>query len=562
MIHALLLLAAVNVACFLPHYLLNYRERPNPFEFLRPGHASDNRGIKLLYSKLPFSDPFRINFDATVCVLVASYLGWQGPGARIVLAAVLWFGFIEITYTSVMQAVFKRPPVLGSDLALLTAGVTIVRGRLTGIVAGLVLALGLLAWASYSVIGALLGAMPTGSVLLLAAAAALVPPCLYNLRRYPYQKVIYRTVYSPTLHLARNLEVGRGYQRLINEDAEHFAAQNRFGGLTLKDAPNIVFVCIESYGSVVYTQPALRARLTTAIERLNTQSRAAGLHVASTLSEAPLFTGGSWLSYTTFTYGLRIDNLVLYDRLFAPDSAFAAYESLFHVLRRNGYRNHLLGPLGGVAAHDVDWDRIRRNFQADVMIDFDGLDYSGPTLPYMGLAHRFAPPDQYALNAAYERAKAGDAPFSLFFLTLNSHFPFDAPAAKVDDWRTLNDRELHLDVDATAETDTTSRYVAAMHYELDVVADFVTEHADDDTVFVVFGDHQPPFVATDDMGVATPVHIFSRDAGLVARFVEGGYAPGLAPDTDTATATRHEAFMPLFLEAMAHRYGHRVEHPQ
>ena len=554
MISALLWLAAINVACFLPHYLLNYRERPNPFEFLKPSHASDNRGIKLLYSKLPFSDPFRINFDVTVCVLVAGYLGWQGDVARVVLAGVLWFGFIEITYTSVMQAVFKRPPVLGSDLALITAGVTIVRGRLTGIVAGLLLALGLLAWASFSVMGALLAAMPTGNVLLLIAAVALVPPCLYNLRRYPYQKVIYRTVYSPALHLARNLEVGRSYQRMINEDAEHFAAQNRFGGLTLRGAPNVVFVCIESYGSVVYSQPALRTRLAPAIERLDTQRKATGLHVASAMSEAPLFTGGSWLSYTTFTYGLRIDNLVLYDRLFAPDSAFAAYESVFHVLRRNGYRNHLLGPLGGVAAHDVDWDRIQRNFQADVMIDFDGLDYAGPTLPYMGLAHRFAPPDQYALNAAYERASAGDTPFSLFFLTLNSHYPFDAPAAKRDDWRTLNDANLQLEVDGTADADTTSRYVAAMQYELDVVADFVAEHAADDTLFVVFGDHQPPFVATDDMGVATPVHILSRDAELVAQFVEGGYAEGLAPDT--AKTTRHEDFMPLFLNAMAHRYGH------
>ncbi|MEL7373770.1 MAG: sulfatase-like hydrolase/transferase, partial [Pseudomonadota bacterium] len=383
--------------------------------------------------------------------------------------------------------------------------------------------------------------------------------CLYNLRRYPYQKVIYRSVYSPTLHFARNLEVGRGYQRMINEDAAHFAALNRFGGLTLRDAPNIVFVCIESYGGVVYTQPALRARLAPAIERFDSQRQAAGLHVASVLSEAPLFTGGSWLSYTTFTYGLRIDNLVLYDRLFAPDSAFAAYESVFHVLRRNGYRNHLLGPLGGVAAHDVDWDRIQRNFQADVMIDFDGLDYAGPTLPYMGLAHRFAPPDQYALNAAYERARASGAPFSLFFLTLNSHFPFDAPAAKVDDWRALNDQDLSLDIDQSAESDTTSRYVAAMRYELDVVTDFVADHAADDTVFVVFGDHQPPFVATDDMGVTTPVHILSRDAELVAQFVDGGYVDGLAPETDNTT--RHEDFMPLFLDAMARRYGHTPEEP-
>jgi hypothetical protein len=315
-----------------------------------------------------------------------------------------------------------------------------------------------------------------------------------------------------------------------------------------------VIICIESYGSVVHRDPRYAAGVSDLFRDYERQLTNAGYGFASTHSEAPLFAGGSWLSYASFTYGVAVTDLQLFDALFTHPSNFARYESLFHVLNRNGYENVLLCPLGGVDLHTVDWASVDRCFQAQRKILYADLGYVGPRVNYFGLIRRHSPLDQYSLNFAYERAqRTSRGPFSLFFCTLNSHFPWHSAPKAVADWQTLNDPNASL---ATLhDVSMLDRYVAAIRYQLDYTLRFAVQRSGDAPLIILFGDHQPPVITPESMGKKTPVHVLSRNRALVDVFLEQGFAPRIDLAGIEPRAIRHEGFLSLFMKAMNAAYG-------
>jgi hypothetical protein len=548
------ILALVNVACFLPLYVLNFRESPNPFEFLLANDKTAARSrLKCVYGKPELTDPFHVHFDFTFVVLLGVALGADGRPLVWGATALLAFGFIEIVYSAVMHSIFKRPPALVADLALLKVGFSLVRKRffpLAGVVA--VLLAGIAA-AAYLATSLLLRAAPPDPGLALAAAVLLLPLCLYHWRQYDYGLYLGRTVYSPLLHLWRNVEYGKRLDSVLAKGAAHFERRNHFKSVELEQRPTVVVICVESYGSVVYRDPEHSAAVADLIAEHEQRLRDVGYHFASTHSDAPIFAGGSWLSYASFTYGIEFTEIQLFDALFAADSPFGAYESLFHVLKRNGYRNVLLCPLGGVDVPNVDWGKIDRCFQSDLNITFDSMGYRGPLVNYFGIVRLHSPLDQYSLSYAYElaaRERAG--PFSLFFCTLNSHYPWQAVGEVVADWRSLDDPTAPL---RTCSGGAQERYRASIRYQLDYVLRFVLERAEEDVVFVVFGDHQPPMITEKRMGKQTPVHVIARNRELVATFLEQGFAARFGLTGTEPRSIKHHGFLSLFLKGMQAVYG-------
>ncbi len=547
------LLALINVACFLPLYLLNLREAPNPFEFLTATDRSASQRIKCVYSKVDFTDPFRINFDFTSVVLLAVATGvesqWVVGGA----AALLAFGFVGILYASVIQSIFKRPPTLAADLSLLRAGMKLAHRRLyalSSVVLGLLAGILLAAYLATSLLFSL--ELPDGR-LALVVVLLLLPLCLYHCRDYTYRLFLARTVYSPLLHLARNVEYGKRLDLVLAKDAAHFERFNHFKRVTLAQRPTIVVICVESYGSAVYRDREHNSAVADVVAEYEQRLRGSGYRFASTYSDPPIFAGGSWLSYASLTYGIEFADMQLFDALFATDGPFGVYESLFHVLKRNGYRNVLLCPLGGVAVRHVDWGQVDRCFQSDLDITFDSLGYRGPLVNFFGLTGVYAPLDQYSLSYAYDHAaRGGPEPFSLFFCTLNSHYPWRAVGEVVADWRSLDDPSAPLH---TCRGNTAERYRAAIRYQLEYVLRFVLERAADDAVFVVFGDHQPPMITERRMGKQTPVHVIARNQKLIDVFLEHGFAARLDLTGAEPLPFRHHGFLSLFMKGMQAAYG-------
>jgi hypothetical protein len=548
------ILLAINVACFLPLYLLNVRESPNPFEFMLANDKSAMQSkLKYCYAKLEFTDPFHINFDFSFVVLIAAALGANDKWVVVGLALLLTFGFVAIVYAALMQCVFKRPPSLEGDVALLKYGISLAQRRVYWLGSVVVAALAGVGAASYVLTSWLFSVESPPAGVALAAALALLPPCFYHWRSFAYSSFLARTVYSPLLHLKRNLDYTRYLKNVIARDAADFERHNHFKHVTLADRPTIVVVCIESYGSVVYRDAEHSAAVAGVVQDYEKRLSDRGYRFASTYSDAPIFAGGSWLSYASFTYGIEFTEIQLFDGLFAAGSPFGGYESLFHVLKRNGYGNVLLCPLGGVGVRSVDWGQIDRCFQNDLKVTFDSLDYRGPLVNYFGVVRLYSPLDQYSLNYGYELAsREREQPFSLFFCTLNSHFPWEAVGEVVADWRSLDapSAPLHACRGAAPE-----RYRQAIRYQLENVLRFVLDRADDDLVVLVFGDHQPPIITEKRMGKQTPVHVIARSQELVDVFLEHGFAGHFDLTGREPRPIRHQGFLSLFLKAMQRAYG-------
>lgn len=550
-----LLLALINIACFLPMYVLNIREQPNPFVFLKDARIFSVAMIKRLYARRRYTDPFRINFDYTFLVLALSHFENAPQWVPISLSLVLAFGFIEILYSTIMHLVFRRAPSIFSDISLLRTGWSVAhKHRYVIMVAAIVLFVVVFGLAGI-VTQYLDSIAPVPNNLALLFAAILIGPCLYHWRSFLYSDFIWRVTYSPVLHLYRNFQFSIRTRGIVNQSSEYFDGLNDFKAVKFKGRPNIVIVCIESYGSIVFNDVALHSVIANSVAGFGGRLESKGCRIASNFSEAPIFAGGSWLSYSSLTYGMLFDDAYVHEGLFDNNSSFGSYESLFHILERNGYSNNLLCPLGGVASRYVNWESLDRCFRPRRKFDFDSLSYKGNTNSFFMPNDLYAAPDQYALNYAYESIKTSDcSPFSLFFCTLNSHYPWTSPQDIVEDWRQLNEKA-NSPPKPDEHNDVRTAYALSIKYQLEFILKFVADNSEDELLVIAFGDHQPPVIASEAMGKHTPIHVFSRDAKLVDEFFKNGFAPTLDLREEQVEPIRHEGFLSLLMAAMNATYG-------
>lgn len=557
----LLLLAAFSIASFLPGYLLNLKEQPNPIGFLTDQRFQNQNKLKLLYAKPFFSDPIKINADFVVCFLMLSALNVAPDIAIWILASVFTIIQIEIIYTAVLVHIFKRPPVFNSDISLLKAGSVMWKeSRLWICLVALVLIL-IIFTSGYFVSQYLYRQWQWPALANIFAILLILPPTLYNWRKYDYSQFQCRTFYSSLLHSLRNHSFASRFASLLNQDKAYFANKNPFRSLTLNNSPDTVHLCIESYGKSTLCNPDIANAVTPLLQEYEAKLTAQGWKMASVFSKSPIFTGGSWLSYATFMYGTKIDNLQLYDGLFQYSDNFGQYESLFHVLQRNGYENTLAAPLGGIDKRDVNWDSIQRCFQSHVTYDWEDVNFVGKRLNFFNQKNTFCMPDQYALNFAWQssldkrESSEGSTPINLFYCTLNSHFPFHSPEEAVADWRSLNDPGFQYAVTNDTDKPILERYQKAIRYQLDFALQFAHQQSLNAPVITLFGDHQPPFVASESEGQQTPVHILTKDPVFHQALLEAGLFDGLRVPENHPFEMNHEAYMSLYLAAMEKAWG-------
>jgi len=546
----------LNIACFLPFYFINYREHPNPFEFLMANRHSLRNLIKTLYTKYPFSDPVRVNFDYTFVVLIAAAFKVDSNWMSLFAALVWTIGIVDIAYSSMMQIIFRRRPSLRSDLLLAKSGLSIVRHNRWLYLTAVAIALLALLLFSYHTTDLMLRHSPGNTYVNLTLAISLSLPVFYRWRKMKYPYFLFRTVYSTTLNFYRNTRYSQIYESVQALDRRHFEALNAFDNVVLEEKPDFVTICVESYGGFAFRDDAMHDAIQDILDAYSRDLADAGLHVASTFSEPPLFAGGSWLSYVSFTYGLKVDDLQLHDALFYGNNAFPAYESLFHVLKRNGYDSFLLCPLGGFEASEVNWESINKCFQSDKNYDFDSLNFDGQTFSFLSQRRAFSPPDEYSLNFAYDdMVRSRERPFSLFFCTLNSHYPWDSPMQSVDDWQNLAGRNADPPETTDPDADLLAKYKLALRYQLDYLLRFALEHASDNLIITLFGDHQAPFITPESFGKETPVHVISRFKAVTDELCRHGFVPGLDLAADQAVGIRHEGFLSRFMQAVNQAFG-------
>lgn len=331
------------------------------------------------------------------------------------------------------------------------------------------------------------------------------------------------------------------------------------GGLdrfTLVERPPVYIIFTESYGSVLYKRNDWRERYKELAERLERKLARSGWHVASALSLAPTWGGGSWMSYTSALFGLRVSSDPQYYALLDRYQA-GGYPDLGNFLKGQGYQYYRLTALS-MGLPQSQWEKYASFYGVDRWLQYEDLKFVGPEYGWGP-----APPDQYSLNFARETIRSEtDGPFLFFTITQNSHYPWAPLPLLVDSWRQLNrpgpapppSSELIEHVERR------QNYWNAIEYQLEMLTDFILNEPNEQAIFVLVGDHQPPRVSRREDGWDTPFHIIAKDARFVASFMEYGFTSGLAV-WEPEPAFRHEGFRSLFVRQLLAAYGDGAELP-
>ncbi|MEP7093238.1 MAG: hypothetical protein ABI793_04205 [Flavobacterium sp.] len=76
-----------------------------------------------------------------------------------------------------------------------------------------------------------------------------------------------------------------------------------------------------------------------------------------------------------------------------------------------------------------------------------------------------------------------------------------------------------------------------------------------DTIFVIFGDHQPPMITTDENSFKTPVHIISKNKDFIELWHQKKFSNSLIINVEETPSIDHHEMKNLFLECFLQQYS-------
>jgi hypothetical protein len=305
---------------------------------------------------------------------------------------------------------------------------------------------------------------------------------------------------------------------------------------------DVIVIFLESYGRIALDDEAYAEQTHAALAELQKQLTGEGWQSRSAYLTPPTFGGASWLSHSSFLAGRAIESHDLYQTFLHSQN-----ETLTDRFRKAGYRSVLLTP------------GIRGPWPEGLALRFDRIaaakdvDYQGQGFGWWYV------PDQYSLDwlARSEINIPERAPLFAMFPTIMSHFPFGPVPPYLDDWNALSSNE-PFDAQAVEQTvalgdafsgEPESAYLRVILYNLKTVSGFVAEHAPDDAIIIALGDHQPPAaISGEGAEWDVPIHVFARDANLLAPYERSGFVEGIIPQGVSVHALNELAS--LILEAL------------
>ena len=544
-------LILINVVFFSIPYLLNIKNQPNPFNFIVNKGVPLKTKLKFFYKKSS-SDPFKIFVEYSIFILIALLFDFDTQISSIVAAIIGLVGAVLIFYVGIFLYIFRKPPMILSDLSFTKVGIKILKNKKYVAVILLILLLGAMYLGIYWLSNHLLSYQPS-RISIYLGLPVLFGLGYFNVWTYGYTGFYTRTFYSPFIHFIRNFKESNKFNFLLAKDDAYFANFNLYKDLKLESKPNIVIINIESYGALNLRDDFFRSEILEKLKEKGEILKKSNLYSASSYSKPPMFAGGSWLSYTTLLFGTKVSDQNQYELLMKGNKGFDTYQSIPRYLETQGYKNICLCPLGGGYLENVEWDVVSTNLNSHQFITVDDIDYNGKTMQFMDLG--VTVPDQYAIHKAKEKIEESkDEPYCLFFSTLNSHTPFNSPLEIEKDWKDIPKIDFKTNDNLPTKRE---KYKSAIKYQLDFLFDYIEKNKDDNTIYVLFGDHQPPFITKKEMGWETLIHVIAKDKRIVESFEKSGFTSGL--NVDDQKVINHEGFMSLFMKALFGVYGKNIK---
>ncbi|MCU0540267.1 MAG: LTA synthase family protein [Desulfobacterales bacterium] len=442
---------------------------------------------------------------------------------------ILFFGLFRAA-DGFISAVFFRPLNLAMDTPrlpdlLLLARMLFSPGRLALVLAGVAVCAAAAAWGVRRALAALhdlftslaltapAKPLAAGVFLVAALAGPQLSPTVVGMPTLP--RLIEELRFLLDLDGVRRQDLA-AIAAARERACAHPTQLQRLGRTTV-----LLFV-VESYGRAAFSHPGHSARILPAIKSVEAELGAAGFLMGSQFLDAPTVGGGSWLTHATLASGVRVASQIRHDLLLASDlTPLAAY------FNRAGYRTLRAMPGTLWPWPSGEFYRYEQTFIAP---DFD---YRGPRFA-------FAPmPDQFVLEWMWQKAIARETrPLFVEFILVSSHTGFEVHAPYVEDWGAIGDGSLFeslpplvlsgvwFDPDALS-----AAYGTAIRYEWAVLKEFIRRRVAADELVIILGDHQPPGPAAgEDRSSSVPIHIITRNAEALGRFLERGYTKGLVPD--------------------------------
>lgn len=335
--------------------------------------------------------------------------------------------------------------------------------------------------------------------------------------------------------------------------------------IKLEQHPNLYLIMIESYGKILIDSDIMKKKYFFYLGELEDTLKQAGWNATSNFSLSPIFGGRSWLSVGSVINGIKIKDQAIYSYLI---NRVDKYPHLVRFLKQQGYHTFALQPLNRPRP-GYSLGNYEQYYQYDTYINFNDLDFNGPAFGFRHI------PDQYTLNYAYAKyIKNTSGPIFTFFITISSHSPWIDLPPYPKDWRNLkNLSETHIEKRYTTTSDKiketiSSHYEAGIgpidyahhiFYELDVIRDFILNEAEENSIFILLGDHQPPLVTKNNRNFYTPIHIISPDSLFIQNFKHYGFEGGFRFPADSTQFVNHEGLYSLLVRMLTQRYSHTYE---
>jgi hypothetical protein len=497
-----------------------------------------------------------------VCVLLGLFavVGWSGRrvprGAMIALAVLLLFvrlfriadGTIEKQWFRTVNLYLDVP--LLPDLARLLRSTVSPGALVLGGIAVLVAIAGFVALMYLCLRGAERflagGRWQRGlfaAVVLACAALSLLRPVSNKLRRGWFGRSIAPTFVEQVRFAASakqrrrlKLEQVRAMQQTLQATPTDLRA---LGGADL-----LLFL-IESYGSSVFHDPALRRQVGPALARFEADLTKRGYLTASKMVISSTYGGGSWWAHATLATGVRIGDGLEYGLLLQMVPPPTTLASIF---TKAGYRTVLVQPgttrpfpeglVAGFAQKYYAWH----------------FDYAGPAFGWSLM------PDQYVVDFLdRHEVQQVHTPLFVQYTLVSSHAPWSTVPTLVDDWPSIGrgevfrEHELRFPVSWRNLSEGGPAYGSSIVYDVDVLRRYIVERLDRNALIVILGDHQPAgSIIHNDPSWAVPLHVATRNRELMARFVSAGYKLGMTP-AETARPAGLETLLPELVAAMSRR---------
>jgi hypothetical protein len=311
------------------------------------------------------------------------------------------------------------------------------------------------------------------------------------------------------------------------------ASLNGLGGA------DVLLFIIESYGRVVFSQPQYRQVMASTMDNFGKVLGQHGFEAVSSYLVSSTYGGESWLAHGTLESGVRVGNDLEETALL-----HSSLEPMAAIFGKNGYRTVSVMP------------GTRFIFPQGAYFGYE-QDYYAWHFEYQGPPFGWAPmPDQFVLDWVRRREFiAPQKPVFARYALISSHASYNIQPPYIAEWETIGDGSLYktrepvlFPTEWSNLKNAGEAYLRSLHYEFDILGDYLAQYVTRDTLIIILGDHQPNLQLTGPGEPwSVPVHIISRNPRLLAPFHKRGYTPGLLPAQPLPHAGM-ETFLPEFLQ--------------